>query len=344
MAGECKAGGDVMDVAQETLVMAFELFDAELARSPERLVAVLKSEKVAKAIEEALRQEATRLLEEQKKSAALDPAEGTKVVKKVGEKALAVGKDELIKAITSGAQFKQLKAQLDKLQCSFEKSPVGVWVEEHKDKWYVYVVAAGVGLAGAGAMYATWWGDDLASPLTKLAEKQLRFKPMGTLEVGANKITFVPSKRVVGVQAFATAKWERVTATLEVSVTMENGKLTAAGGTGNVVVDLGQGWKFNAKGAGGYAAPSPDGSPAPYYSLGIGLGYTGLGGAQGLSVNILGGLAQTPDGKQTGSVGGSLDYRPKAVPGLAVSATGEGKQHFGGPSEGLFQLKVSVDL
>jgi hypothetical protein len=33
--------GDVFDVAQETLVMAFELFDAELARSPVRLVAVL---------------------------------------------------------------------------------------------------------------------------------------------------------------------------------------------------------------------------------------------------------------------------------------------------------------
>jgi len=342
MADECKASGDVMDVAQETLVMAFELFDAELARSPERLVAVLKSEKVAKAIEEALRQEAARLLEEQKKNAA--PTDGTAVLQKVGEKALAVGKDELIKAITSGAQFKQLKAQLDKLKCSFEKSPVGVWVEEHKDKWYVYVVAAGVGLAGAGAMYATWWGDDLVSPLTKLAEKQLRFKPMGTLEVGANKITFVPSKRVVGVQAFATGKWERVTATLEVSVTMEKEKLTAAGGTGTVVVDMGQGWKFNAKGAGGVAAPSPDGSPAPYYSLGIGLGYTGLGGTQGLSVNILGGLAQTPDGKQTGSVGGSLNYKPKSVPGLAVSATGEGKQHFGGPSEGLFQLKVSVDL
>jgi hypothetical protein len=61
-------------------------------------------------------------------------------------------------------------------------------------------------------------------------------------------------------------------------------------------------------------------------------------------VNILGGLAQTPDGKQTGSVGGSLDYRPEAAPGLAVSASGEGKQHFGGPTEGLFQLKVSVDL
>lgn len=342
MADECKADGEVIDVAQETLVMAFELFDAELARSPERLVAVLKSEKVAKAIEEALRQEAARLLEEQKKGAP--PTDGAKVIQKVGEKALAVGKDELIKAITSGAQFKQLKAQLEKLKCSFEKSPVGVWVEEHKDKWYVYVVAAGVGVAGVGAMYATWWGDELASPLTKLAEKQLRFKPMGNLEVGANKVTFVPSKRVVGVQAFATAKWERVTATLELSVTMENGKLTAAGGTGTVVVDLGQGWKFNAKGAGGVASPVPGAATAPYYSLGIGLGYTGLGGAQGLSVNILGGLAQTPDGKQTGSVGGSLDYRPKSVPGLAVSASGEGKQHFGGPSEGLFQLKVSVDL
>ncbi len=341
MADECKANGDVIDVAQETLVMAFELFDAELARSPERLVAVLKSEKVAKAIEEALRQEAARLLEEQKNNAA--PTDGTAVLKKVGEKALAVGKDELIKAITSGAQFKQLKAQLDNLKCSFEKSPVGVWVEEHKDKWYVYVVAAGAGLAGAGAMYATWWGDELASPLTKLAEKQLRFKPMGTLEVGAKKITFVPSKRIVGVQAFATAKWKRVQATLEVSVTMEKEKLTAAGGTGTVVVDLGQGWKFNAKGAGGVSA-LPDAPLTPYYSLGIGLGYTGLGGAQGLSVNILGGLAQTPDGKQTGSVGGSLNFKPKSVPGLAVSASGEGKQHFGGPSEGLFQLKVSVDL
>ncbi|MFO0852647.1 MAG: hypothetical protein U0871_29410 [Gemmataceae bacterium] len=354
MADQCKdSPGGVLDVLQDTLVMGLEFADAEVHKSPERILQALKSEEVKKAIEEALRAEGKRLLDEQGKR-PLTVADGTAVVQKVGTAVATAGKDEIVKAIKGSSGFKELEKKLEDLKCAFDKSPVGVFVGQHKDKWYVYVIAAGVAIGGAGVMYATWWGDDLADPLTKLAKDKLKFKVLGNVEFGASKITFKPSKRETGIELFTTAKWKRVEVKLEMSVSQENGKLTGAGGTGTVILHLSDELTLTGSGSGGVglvppAKPGLPGGPLmPRYNLSVVLDYKGIGADQGISFQVFGKLGQTPGGPLSGGVGGSATLAPKSWDGWKI----DGKAGYNSPAGqandaplgGFFTLGVKKDL
>jgi hypothetical protein len=350
MADQCKkSAGGVLDVLQDTIIMGLEFGDRTIHNSPELIRKALESDEVKKAIEDTLRAEAKRLLDEQGKR-PLTVADGTAVVEKVGTAVATAGKDEVIKAIKGSSGFKELEKKLDDLKCAFDQSPVGVFVGQHKDKWYVYVIAAGVAIGGAGAMYATWWGDDLADPLTKLAKDKLKFKVLGNVEVGASKITFKPSKRETGVELFVTAKWKRVQVKLEMSVTQENGKLTGAGGTGTVIVNLSDAWTLTGKGGGGAgpADPKQPGGLLPRYNLSLVLDYKGLGADQGLSFQIFGKVDQLPGAPLAGAVGGSAVLAPKRWDGWKIDGKAgysTAQQPGGGtPMGGFFMLGVKKDL
>lgn len=354
MADQCKASsGGVLDVLQDTLVLGLEFADTEIHKSPELILKALQSDEVKKAIEEALRTEGKRLLDEQAKR-PLTVADGTAVAEKVGTAVATAAKDEVVKAIKGSSGFKELEKKLDDLKCAFDKSPVGVFVGQHKDKWYVYVIAAGVAIGGAGAMYATWWGDDIADPLTKLAKDKLKFKVLGNVEIGASKITFKPSKRETGVELFTTAKWKRVEVKLEMSISQENGKLTGAGGTGTVVVHLTDTWTFTGIGGGGVglvppAKPGLPGGPLmPRYNMSLVLDYKGMGADQGISFQMFGRLGQTPGGPLTGAAGGGAVLAPKKWDGWKI----DGKAGYNSsqapstelPMGGFFTLGVKKDL
>ena len=237
MSDTCK--NDLPGSAVETIVLAFDLVGYELSKGPERVKAALESESVQKAITFALQEQAKDFLAKQQKGEKVLAGDAAKqLAEGVGKKVAEAGGEEIKKKILTSPGFQKLEASLKDLKCAYEKSPIGVWVDEHKA--VLIIVASGVALGAATAMYLTNTGDTPAGWATELAKDKIKTTVLGKLELGVSNITFVPSKREVGMVAYVETKnWKAVQAKLSINVKAADEKLVSAGGALEVKVPIG---------------------------------------------------------------------------------------------------------
>jgi hypothetical protein len=236
MSDTCK--NDLPGSAVETIVLAFDLVGYELNKGPERVKKALESDAVQKAITSALQEQAKDFLAKQQKGEKVLAGDAAKqIAEGVGKKVAEAGGEEIKKKIQSSTGYQRLEGSLKDLKCAYEKSPIGVWVDEHKA--VLIIVASGVALGAATAMYLTNTGDTPAGWATELAKDKIKTTVLGKLELGVSEVTFVPSKREVGMVAYVETKnWKAVQAKLSINVKAADEKLVSAGGALEVKVPL----------------------------------------------------------------------------------------------------------
>ena len=315
--GKC---GSVVDAAQETLVLAFKVADDTILDSPDTIQRILTNVKVRQAIEKTAQSQARELVEKQRKGLAVSQDDVKNGLKKVATAAGNVAKDvglkELEKSAKSSKHYKKLEQSLKELECSFKKSPVGIFVDKHKG--FLILVGSGLALQGAIAMYHFRAGDEVTVPVTALASKLVKFTVLGNIEIAAKEITFKPSERLIGTKMMATGKWSRVTAKFELGVTFQDSDLSKANTRAEVAVKVVKGITAKAHAGYNYSAPSPDADPQNLhqYDLGLGLDYDNAFGLSRLTVQTM--VFGRQDATTT-KVGGKASAKVKIVNGTEKS-------------------------
>ncbi|MEO2013517.1 MAG: hypothetical protein ABGZ53_04020 [Fuerstiella sp.] len=313
-----KCGG-VIDAAKETVVLALKFADKTVLDSPDLAARVLRSSQVKKAIEAALLSEGKRLLQKQQQGSAATNEDGAKLLNKIGKSASSAGQAVAKKEITSSREFKEVTQSLKELECAFRGSPIGVFVD--RNEGWLIVVATGLALGGATAMYVSKTGDWPAGQMARLLGTLVRFKVLGNVEVGLENVKFKPSTQMINGRMFASAKWKAVSAKVSFQVSVNDNKLASTNAQGEIVVKAGAGFTLSGKGGVGYSV-SPDAQPGSQpvtYNLSLGIAYGANLGGSSLNVRLLGYASQESlQRKQGGTLGASFKFVESKTTSVAV--------------------------
>jgi hypothetical protein len=342
---------NVVDAAKDVIVLAVKLADSTVHKSPGMVKKILEDDKLNKAVKEALLAEGKRLASLQRQGKPIGNDQGTKVLQAVGKAASAPAMNAAKREIERTSEYRAVQAGLKQLECSFRQSPMGVFVDEHKG--LLIIVASGLAIGGAVAMYVAKSGDWAASKMASLASKKLRFKVLGNVEVGAKQIKFNPSERKVELTTFSTASWKAVKVSLNLPVTFKDVKLMAASAKGELKLMLGRNASLTGRGAIGYTRPTKPGEQPLAYDLGLGLNVSGTGAHSKLKLQVLGFVKQDAATRSMGG-SGTLKYgltgsRP-SDPSVAVTfgAKGSRVETFqpSGPAkvQTAFETKLGVEI
>jgi hypothetical protein len=192
MSGKCI---DPADLIGDTIVLALDLIGFKPGQH-QSIARGLRTREVEKEIQKVLDGETKKLLKQRLQG----PIANDKALSSLE----SVGK------ATASAVTKDAEQKLGRwAECTWKLSPLGVWVDENQ--WVVYIVVPLVVAAGAGAAaysYHVRAGDTPAEWGALLVKKHLKFKPVGSLELGVQDVKFVPSKRDVEVKFFSTVDWK----------------------------------------------------------------------------------------------------------------------------------------
>lgn len=198
---------DPSTVFGDTIVLGVDLIGFDTGQHKDIGRAMRKKE-VEKAIRDAVDAETKKLLKARMKGNVSNDKAQT-ALKDAGK---GVG----------GAVTHHAKDKLGRwAECTWKHSPLGVWIDENN--WVLYIVVpvlAGAGGVAAGFMYDARVGDLPASLAAPLLKKHLKYKPLGHLELGLDKVHFVPSKQEVELRFLSTVDWKPFKA-----------KFTVGGGT-----------------------------------------------------------------------------------------------------------------
>lgn len=326
MAEPAKCTG-VIDAVHETVLIGFELIGDLPANAETLLSNALQSKDVQDALKNTLRDHA----EAKVKNNQTNIVEGD--AKKLGADLLSnTGKalgQSVVGEIKKTPQYKQLEKSAENIGEAFKCSRFGVWLD--KNKKVLYVVGAGVTVAGAAAMYMARAGDELTAPVMDLIkEKRVTVKMPGDLQLSVGGFKFSPKKREVGVDLTLAAQWTPVKATFSVVSTEIDSKVQMAG-TARIVIPYN--WT-NVKIEGTYDPRNPKVAP-------VKLGMTVEFKHDSLKLDLLGQLHLQNDKITSGSLGGSLSYegRFQRVPySLGLTGKYDTEQKF----IGLLTLSVAL--
>ena len=299
MADTCKS---LPGSAVTTIVLAFDLVGYEAKSAPAQILRVLDSKKVQEAIRNALNEDAKAFLKQQQEGLPIGAGQAaSQIGTSVGKALLSTGVNELQQEIQRTAAYRRLESGVRDLQCAYEKSVIGVWVDEHKA--LLIVIASGVVLGAMTAMYLTNTGDTPADWAAQLAKNKLKTTILGKVEVGVSDIKFVPSKREIGLQVYAdTSKWKRFKESkFSVTVHTKDEKLTSLKMTFDTRSPLGGGF---------YQTLGASADPiAKNYSFALGI----QGESGGLRLRILAEVAKEAEKTRVGG-SAALSYQGKVGP------------------------------
>jgi hypothetical protein len=155
---------------------------------------------------------------------------------------------DALKQLQLNPNYSLLVQDLKKLESQFAKSVVGVWVDENKKT--LIIIASGIAVAAATAMYFTKTGDTPADWATQLAKGQYPLFKLGKIEFGVGDPKFQPSTSTLGGTVSLDVKnWKFIKdAELDLSVTHSSAGTQSAGVTGKVTVALPHDFSITGKG------------------------------------------------------------------------------------------------
>jgi hypothetical protein len=238
----------------ETIVLAFELSNYNPATGVEGVKKAVKNPALQKAITEVLQNQAkSQLLALKSASPTVAPKAGppsgpgsssSGSSASPGAMALPLGASsaqsiqDALKQLQLNPNYSLLVQDLKKLQNEFEKSVIGVWIDENKKT--LIIIASGIAVAAATAMYFTKSGDTPADWATQLAKGQYPLFKLGKIEFGVGDPTFKPSTSTIGGAVSLDVKnWKFIKeAELDVTVTHSSAGMQNAGVTGKATVAL----------------------------------------------------------------------------------------------------------
>lgn len=296
-----KCGEGVLDAGLDVIALGFELADGTAEKLPEMTLQLFQDDAFRKSITAALAAEGKRLSALLNQGKEVSNQDGQKVLRSVSRAAQKSSEKWVEEQIKKSSDYKAMEKGLETLQCRFKESPVGVFIDENKG--FMIVLASGLAIGGAVALYTTRSGDWVASKAAGLASKQLRFKVLGNIELGAKNLVFKPSERHVEMTTFATTKWKSVKTTLDLQVSFKEDALAKATASGEVEVDVTKRASLTGKASVGHVQPANPGEKPVVYDLSVGAKLTGGDSNSKLSLQIRGFVTQEPTRQSVGGAG-----------------------------------------
>jgi hypothetical protein len=266
--GKCKS---IPESINDVVVLTVKLSDKTILNSPEIIRRTLRNSKLQHEIQKNLLEEVNRLSARRRKEAGVTVEDSEQLMKKASKPFVGIAAGDVKKQILYSPEYKKLKTSTRKLQCSFNDTPVGVFVDRNKG-WLIFV-AAGLAVGSLTAMYITQKGDTVGNISTRLIGNKVKFKMLGKMTVGAKDLKFEPSKRLIGTTIFANANWERIKLKYDMKIVAEGSKLSKTSASSEVLVKLSQPFSLKAKGMVGYLRPKEKFQNFLIYNFQFGLKY-----------------------------------------------------------------------
>lgn len=231
--------GNMADAFGGLVVLAFDLLDDEIRRSPERLAQVLKSPAVLATAQKGLLSFANAKLKSQ--TTQMSP-EDIQKLRSLGENVLSKAADEYFKQIQKSSNYKSLEKQVNAFKEAASSSALGVWVDGNKG--IVYVVGAALALGTGAALFITKpTNAAVTMGLQQLQKLKFEVVQLGALKLGVGGVVFDPTAELVGAKLTGKIKWERLKLDLSLQVVTRSAAIDKV--EGEVVVKYGS---FNLSG------------------------------------------------------------------------------------------------
>jgi hypothetical protein len=219
--------------ASRTVALGIDLLESTVGNSPQLLKSVVEDPKVKEAIAKALMQEGQKLMDEQRQGKSESVGS---TMSRLGTAAITGGKapaaSKAANELKKTPEYRRLETGLKELKCSFDQTPVGVFVDENKT--LLVVVAAVAAIGGGVAMYYTKAGDVPAKGYEAVFANLSPIK-IGAVSLQAKKLEFKPSERKVDTALAMTGNWTNVKADLELRFGSKNDRIMKGGAVGSVV-------------------------------------------------------------------------------------------------------------
>lgn len=206
------------------VVLAFDLFDSEVARTPERLVQTFKNPALLKAAENAILNFAKS--RSPTASSQLTPEEIGKLQSSIVGGVKTAATEAYLKQIKESSKFKALEKQLKNFEDAAKSSAIGVWVDHNKG--VLYVVGAVLAVGAGVALYITKpSGPIYGMGIRELEKLKFEVLKVGTLKsgqvtLGVGNIVFDPTAERYGGKVTGKIAWEQLKIDLSLQIVTAN--------------------------------------------------------------------------------------------------------------------------
>jgi hypothetical protein len=223
MGEPAKCTGD-LDAVDRTVVLAFQL----VGEVPKIIdwEKVLNSKELKDAVESTLKEQAAEYVKNNQTT--FSEAEGKKLLGELGQKSLKAAGQNVAEQVKKSPEFKQLEKSAEKVAEALKCSQAGIFFDKHKT--IIYIIAAGVGVGGAAALYVARTGDEVADVASFLTNKKLfKGKILGDVELSVGLPKFKPSTREITLDVEASKKWDKVETKFKVTAQAVDDNVKLAG-------------------------------------------------------------------------------------------------------------------
>lgn len=201
------------------VLLAFDLLNSEIARSPERIVQTFKNPALLKAAENAVLSFAKS--RSPTASSQLTPEEIGKLQSSVVDGVKTAATDAYLKQIKELSKFKALEKQLKNFEDAAKSSAVGVWVDHNKG--ILYVVGAVLAVGAGVALYITKpSGTIYGMGIRELEKLKFEVLKVGALKLGVGGLVFDPTAERFGGKVTGKLEWEQLKIDLSLQIVTAN--------------------------------------------------------------------------------------------------------------------------
>ncbi len=214
-------GGNMGEAFGGLVLLAFDLLDSEIARSPERLIQTFKNPTLLKAAENAVLNFAKS--RNPTASSQLTTEEIGKLQSSVIDGVKTAATEAYLKQIKDSSKFKALEKQLKNFEDAAKSSAIGVWVDHNKG--ILYVVGAVLAVGSGVALYITKPSGTLyGMGLHELEKLKFEVLKVGALKLGVGNIIFDPTAERYGGKVTGKLEWEQLKIDLSLQIVTANAK------------------------------------------------------------------------------------------------------------------------
>lgn len=213
--------GNMTDAFGGLVLLAFDLLDTEIARSPERLIQTFKNPALLKAAENAILSFAKS--RSPTASSQLTPEEIGKLQSSVIDGVKTAATEAYLKQIKESSKFKALEKQLKNFEDAAKSSAIGVWVDHNKG--ILYVVGAVLAVGTGVALYITKpSGPIYGMGIRELEKLKFEVLKVGALKLIASDLVFDPTAKRYGGKVTGKLEWEQLKVDLSLQIVTANAK------------------------------------------------------------------------------------------------------------------------
>ncbi|HVF89636.1 MAG TPA: hypothetical protein VNH22_06180 [Blastocatellia bacterium] len=228
------------DIVADTVVLAMK-YESEGGQDVEgRLAKAMKLEEVQSAIRQALEDQAEETVKTT--PSTFSSEEANRFANSVLQRGYRAIRQDVLRQVRTSPRFLELRKSAEEVVSILDSSPTGVWYDDSKR--LVYVIAAGVIVAGAVVIYVVRPGDavsQVAQPVAALlTDDTITYKPLGTLELSAGMAKLDPSRIFFKLDLAGAASLKPVRGRFSTAGYAMDSHLKAASGEGKLFIPFGK--------------------------------------------------------------------------------------------------------